>query len=381
MKGRAHRSVSRRALDRVRSLFSLVAFAMFACSAGASAQDNRLPPPPLPVDPTPLEQLLSAQEKESLKKTDDAQKLVDAYLKISDTHLDAALAAINASDSATAERELDIYNKTIAETVKIAFAREDKKRRLSKKIEQKLYKQIKTLETIERLFPEDRVAFAESALKQARQMRIQALNEAFAGGEILKDPEEQKKPGVPSKNNPPNNLMSPLQMNFMGGSARTRTQIPGDYLNEEEDDLVRKAQKPDDRAKVFMKIADRRLAAITGVKVDPTDKKAQKKAEEEERDWGPLPKLSRADLLRHYARAVEELIAKLEDAHERNPKSSDLPRALVVIKDATDRHLQILRALSPETKDEAEAHALATAIEQAETANQGAREGLKGKDE
>jgi hypothetical protein len=353
---------------------------MFACSA-AVAQDDRLPPPPLPVDPTPLEQLLSAQEKESLKKTDDAQKLVDAYLKISETHLDAALAAINASDSASAERELDIYNKTIVETVKTAFAREDKKRRLSKKIEQKLYKQIKTLETIERLFPEDRVAFAESALKQARQTRIQALNEAFAGGEILKDPEEQKKPGGPGKNNPPNNLMSPQSMNFMGGNARTRTQIPGDYLNEEEDDQVRKAQKPDDRAKVFMKIADRRLAAITGVKVDPTDKKAQKKAEEEEREWGPLPKLSRADLLGHYARAIEELIAKLEDAHERNPKSSDLPRALVVIKDATERQLQILRALSPETKDEAEARALATAIEQAEMANQGASKGLKGKDE
>jgi hypothetical protein len=345
---------------------------MFICSAAANAQDNQLPPPPLPVDPTPLEQLLSAQEKEQLKKSGNAQKQVETYLKISDTHLDAALVAINASDTAGAERELDIYNKIIAETVKTAFGREDKKRRLSKKIEQKLFKQIKTLESIERLFPEERAAFAEAALKHARQMRIQALNEAFAGGEILKDPEEQKKPGAQNKNIPP--------LSFMGGSVRTTTQIPGDYLNEEEDDHVRKAQKPDERAKVFMKIADRRLAALAGIKPpDPTDKKALKKAEEEEREWGPLPKLSRAELLKHYARAIEELIAKLEDAHERNPKSSDLPRALVVIRDATDNHLKILRALSSEMKEDDETRALATALEQAEMANQGARNGLKGK--
>jgi hypothetical protein len=129
-----------------------------------------------------------------------------------------------------------------------------------------------------------------------------------------------------------------------------------------------------------MKIADRRLAALAGIKPpDPTDKKALKKAEEEEREWGPLPKLSRAELLKHYARAIEELIAKLEDAHERNPKSSDLPRALVVIRDATDNHLKILRALSSEMKEDDETRALATALEQAEMANQGARNGLKGK--
>src|ERR1044071_5813602 len=80
-------------------------------------------------------------------------------------------------------------------------------------------------------------------------------------------------------------------------------QIPGDYLTEEEDDKVREAQSPDDRIKVFMHIADRRLAALNPPPSLPTEEKARKKAEEklaeEKKEWGELPKLDRAVLLRH----------------------------------------------------------------------------------
>ena len=133
----------------------------------------------------------------------------------------------------------------------------------------------------------------------------------------------------------------------------------------------------DARAKVFMKIADRRLKAVVGPAASPADKKDQKKVEEEEREWGALPKVSRAELLRHYARAISECMAKLEDAYERNPKSSALPKALSVLRDATDKHLQTLRELKPEMKTETEMAAISGAILEAETANKGARDGLK----
>jgi delta 1-pyrroline-5-carboxylate dehydrogenase len=157
-------------------------------------------------------------------------------------------------------------------------------------------------------------------------------------------------------------------------------QIPGDYLTEEEDEQVRKAQSADDRMRVFIRIMDRRLSAITGQPiVNPTDKNARKKAEEEERDWGPIPKAERAELLRHYARAMEEAMAKLEDAYDRNPKSSAIPRALTMLAEATDRHLAILGSLRDQMKDHNEESAFRRAVEQAETANQGAKEGLKAK--
>ena len=131
------------------------------------------------------------------------------------------------------------------------------------------------------------------------------------------------------------------------------------------------------RAKVFMKIADRRLKAVVGPRTPATDKKDQKKAEEEEREWGALPKLSRAELLRHYARAIAECMAKLEDAYERNPKSSALPKALSILLASTDKHLETLRTLKAEMNTESEIAAVAGAIGEAETANKGARDGLK----
>jgi hypothetical protein len=159
--------------------------------------------------------------------------------------------------------------------------------------------------------------------------------------------------------------------------ARVALQVPGDYLTEEEDDHVREAQAADARAKVFMKIADRRIKLISGQAVPTIDKKDQKKEAEQEKEWGTLPKLTRAELLRHYARAISECMAKLEDAYERNPKSSALPKALAILRESTNKHLQVLRTLQSEVKGESEEAALRGAIDEAETANKGARAGLK----
>lgn len=376
----------------------------YVTAPGSRAQ---LSEPPLPVDPRPLSQLISQVEKNSLADSRNPKKLVDAYLKISDTHLQMAFDLIKVNNHGGSERELDIYDKAVAAAGKEAFSLQDGKRTISKKIEQTLYRQIKTLETIERLFPLEREVFADAALKHAKALRVQALNEAFASGDVLKDPDEEKKP----KSEPPDEELPiknpPTAVPLAAGTEPIRTglssqrttrgirrmlvpaeapysravnvssQVPGDYMTEEEDDHVREAQVADARAKVFMKIADRRLRAVVGSAASATDKKDQKKVEEEEREWGALPKVSRAELLRHYARAISECMAKLEDAYERNPKSSALPKALAILRASTDKQLETLRTLKAELKTESEIGALAGAIDEAETANKGARDGLK----
>lgn len=386
-------------------LFRLV-IAVCVFSLTAANSPAQLPEPPLPEDPRPLTQLLSPVEKAFLAGANNPRKLVDAYLKISDAHLQVAGNAIKANNHTAAELELDIYTKAAAAALKEAFAIREGKRDLAKKVEQTLYRQIKTLETIFRLFPSEREVFADAALRRAKQLRVQALNEAFASGDVLKDPAEEKKPKSepPAREDPTKNPTAPPLalgavafrriMNFQRAGLVNRKmpvmrlaafskvwsaslQTPADYMTEEEDDHVREAQAADDRVKVFMKIADRRLKAIVGPAAAPTDKKDQKKFEEEERRWGAVPKVSRAELLRHYARAISECIAKLEDAYERNPKSSALPKALAFLRDSTDKHLQTLRTLKPELKSESEIAAMSGAIEEAETANKGARDGLK----
>jgi hypothetical protein len=381
---------------------------LFAGTAIARPQEEQ-DGPLLPVDPTPLVELLSPAEKALLADSHNPKKSVEQYIKISESHLDSAMGATKNGDPRTAERDLDIYNKAMAEACKAAFSMQDGKRAVAKKIEQSLYKHIRTLESIERLFPNDRGPFAEAALKHAKRLRVQALNEAFAGGDVLKDPEAEKKekhkaPDGTSKMtillHPADARLSTLMAGaafklrqrqshynaarFAGSShaiQRGSSQIPGDYLTEQEDEHVREAQKADERIKVFMKIADRRLAALKGDAVQPMDAKAQKRLEQEEKDWGTLPKMGRADLLRQYSRSIEECMAKLEDAYERNPKSSSIPKSLAALRDATDRHLETLRALSPDMKTDREIGAMRDAIDQAETANKGAREGLKGKEQ
>jgi len=346
----------------------VILFAMFTTAAGVRAQ--ALPKPPLPVDPRPLAQLISDSEKVNLAETHDPKKLMDVYLRISDSHLQLAFNAIKAENHVEAERELDVYNKAIAEAGREAFAIKEGKRAISKRLEQVLYRQIKILESIDRLFSAEREAFAEAALKRARQLRVEALNRALASGDVLSDPEKKPKE-EPRRESP----LPPGAMNLR--TASRARQIPGDYLTEEEDDHVREAQAPEHRVKVFMKIADRRIKAITDPSATNADKKDQKKGEQEDREWGAVPKVSRTELLRHYARAISECMAKLEDAYERNPKSAALPKALAVLRDSTDRHLGALRALASEMKTESETAALRDAIEQAETANKGARDGLK----
>ncbi|HSF25714.1 MAG TPA: hypothetical protein VLE20_15920 [Blastocatellia bacterium] len=370
--------------------------------ASEAAQD--LPPPPIPVDPTPLVDLLSVVEKSQLDEARRRQKEVEFYVKIGETHLDMARSSIKNGDHQTSERELDIYNKAMKEAMKAAVAQSNRQRSLAKKIEQNLYRQIKTLEAVELMFPIDRQQFATAALKLAKQLRVQALNAAFASGETLKDPEEEEGEEEKRKSGPPDGAASEEQLqatqsihviDWRFGGYKTRMlpaaysargkrfgslQTRGDYLTEEEGDKVREAQEVDSRAKVFMKIADRRIKLITGV-VPPFEKsagkKGEKKAEEEEREWGVLKATSRTELLKHYARAIEECMAKIEDAYERNPKSKELPKALATLREATDRHLQTLRSLAGQVTDEGERRALSDAIEEAELANKGAREGIK----
>ena len=353
---------------------------LVAIPSGAPALQRQLPPPPLPVDPTPLNELLVGDERLLLENASQPKKQVEVCLDLSTVHLSAAQAAIRNNDYRATERELDIYNKAVAQALSVALAQEKGRRSLAKKIEQQLLKYLRTLEIIERLFPPDLIGFAEAATRQTKEVRVRALNTAFDSGDVLRDPYKKEPAGkIAPITESRKMLFAERAIAGAGRLQRSAPTIPGDYLNEEEDDHVREAQEADQRVKVFMKIAERRLLAITGTGPAPNDKKSQKKAEEEEREWGPLPKVSTAELLKHYARALEEAISKLEDAHEHNPKSSAIPKALTILRDSTDRHLQTLRSIETSLKDNSEREALRTAIAQAEWANKGAREGLKEK--
>lgn len=387
--------VGMRARGRVALSLLLLGLLIGGLSRRGAAQVHELPPPPLPVDPTPIKDLLSDAERAAITDAHSYKKTVEAYLTISDNHLEAAAKAVDEGGTSSAERELDISSKSALEACLIAFdlkspqASSGNRAALGKRIEQRLYAQIRKLEAIQRRFPIERIGFAERALDLAKKMRDHALNETLAIGEVLTEKSVKKKEvdsSPPPQNfrsnfyTPGNDLITPLS------PTPASYQDSGDYLSEDEEDEVKEAQDIDKRAKIFMKIADRRLHYATGTSDEPSTAKPDpnkrphelRKGETDETKEGEsLEKLSRAELLRHYARAIEELMDKMEDAHERNPKSSALKRALNILADDTDRQLKTLKGLQPDMHDEAESRALRDAIAKAEEANSGAREALK----
>ncbi|MBI3653020.1 MAG: hypothetical protein HY231_18495 [Acidobacteria bacterium] len=339
--------------------------------------------PPLPIDPTPLAQLLSATERAALTKETQPKKQVETYLRLSDTHLQAALAAINNDDHQTAERELDIYNKALSAAAKLGFASATERRKLAKKIEQTIYKQLRVLETIDRHFPAEREGFPEYAIKNAKLIRSKALNYSFDSGEVISDPDQAPANKPPQENQQANrdhDFSAVRRASFISaGYVRKAVQSSTDYMTEEEDDFIRQAQEPDLRIKVFMKIIDRRLKALINATPASEDKKAQQNKEDDDRKWGALPKLDRAGLLKHYSLAIEEAMAKLDDAYERNPKALAFVKALKNLLESTAEQLKILHRLENSMTTEQEKANLAEAIEKANRAHQGAADGLKAK--
>src|SRR5947199_4181288 len=74
-----------------RVVAALLVGLVIGCASGMSAQDD---PPPLPVDPTPLANLLTMQEKTLVTEAHNSKKAIEVYMKIAETRLDAALAAV-----------------------------------------------------------------------------------------------------------------------------------------------------------------------------------------------------------------------------------------------------------------------------------------------
>lgn len=116
-------------------------------------------------------------------------------------------------------------------------------------------------------------------------------------------------------------------------------QRKGDYLTQEELDVVRDVQPIDKRAEVFLKVGDRRLEALADPAAEPDGKLSK--------HMGPLQKGTPVELLDDYRRTVEELMEKLEDEFERKGLSAELQKALKLAVSETERQIRQIEALKP----------------------------------
>ena len=89
-----------------------------------------------------------------------------------------------------------------------------------------------------------------------------------------------------------------------------------EHLTAQEVDMLRDTQELDRRSELFVKIAERRLTAITNPAAAATTPTLSAKENEK---WGELPKGTRAQHLNDLARIFDEAIVNVDDVAARTP--------------------------------------------------------------
>ncbi|HZH31553.1 MAG TPA: hypothetical protein VEY11_12390 [Pyrinomonadaceae bacterium] len=133
-----------------------------------------------------------------------------------------------------------------------------------------------------------------------------------------------------------------------------------EHLTEQETDLVRDTQELDRRVALFAKIAERRVAAVTGAAA------AQPPSAKDLEKWGELPKGTRAQLFGDLARILDEAINNIDDVAARSPNSSLVPKAVRRLAETSARILPQLASLRTDAAAENEREALEQVIDNLE---------------
>ncbi|HEX8722180.1 MAG TPA: hypothetical protein VF736_16315 [Pyrinomonadaceae bacterium] len=147
-----------------------------------------------------------------------------------------------------------------------------------------------------------------------------------------------------------------------GAAAQRR-----EHLTPEEIELVRDNQSLDDRTKVFIKAAERRLLAVT----NPAE--AAREAAKDKEKWGEV-KGTRAQLFYDISKILDEAVVNIDDVAEHSPDSPLLRKSLFTLSEAAGRILPQLARLRESAGDEAEADQLDRALETAKEIAEAAKE-------
>lgn len=140
-----------------------------------------------------------------------------------------------------------------------------------------------------------------------------------------------------------------------------------EHLTPEEVDLVKEAQILDRRIDVFIKAAERRMTALSGL--DPSTTKQAKKDSE---TWGALPSGSRAELIGDLARIFDEAITNIEDVSSRDEKNPLIAKSLRKLAASATRIIEQLKPLETKANDEAELNSFDQLAEYADSIIQAA---------
>jgi hypothetical protein len=157
--------------------------------------------------------------------------------------------------------------------------------------------------------------------------------------------------------------LMPVLLIFLCGTLTlmARHSAARDYLTPQEEERVKEAQVLDKRIEVFIKVAERRMLALT----DPgasSGKQAQKDMEK----WGEIPKGTRAELIMDIANVFDAAITNIDDVALRDERNSLLPKALHKLAEAASRFQKQFASMREQLKSEQERAAVEKVMENIE---------------
>lgn len=131
-----------------------------------------------------------------------------------------------------------------------------------------------------------------------------------------------------------------------------------DYLTPKEEERVKEAQILDKRIEVFIKVAERRLLALT----DPAAS-SSKQVQKDLDKWGELPKGTRVELMMDIYNILDAAVTNIDDVAVRDENNRLLPKALRKLADAATRFQTQLMAMREQIREDQERAALARIME------------------
>ena len=144
--------------------------------------------------PDALPRELSETETQKILRENTPRPRVEVTLKVSDTRLASALKSVEESQYKSAAQDVDVYAALIvyadAYTRKLPTSQTKDRNECLKKIEQAIFKQTRTVDTLLRQFPIDYREGVEPKIDQVKKIRLSAINDLLGDGRTIKTSDE-----------------------------------------------------------------------------------------------------------------------------------------------------------------------------------------------
>jgi hypothetical protein len=132
---------------------------------------------------------LSEMEKQSILKEQDPKPHVESALKVAETRIKNALLLTQENQLQTAAQDLDaflaliIYADTYAR--KSLVSKNKDRNKCLKQIEQMIFKQSRSLDSVTRALPLESREAAEPRIGEVKKIRLRAINDLLGGGQVI----------------------------------------------------------------------------------------------------------------------------------------------------------------------------------------------------